>query len=297
MEKNLLPRMMLRRVPGVIGYILLAVLALTAREVRGAGEVQVAAGDVSDTRSTTSSSTGLELTLNVTGDLLAQAKGVRPIITKAVDDNGTNLLPNKQDHDFKEVKMSGNAVEVKLSLNSPARKAAQVREVDGALEIYVPRHDPQAVVAVNNVQQQTGHPLTSRTLHEMHLTVSVWTRAQYQKYEAQHKSKGSQNGGQELAKGLTDMLASMFGGGHQSGNSIVIVVKDPQDRLVDVGFTDPKGHEVKRNSRMQSGSGDAETITFDFDKKPPANTRLNLYVATPKSIVKTPFKVTAVPLP
>ena len=113
--------------------LMLVLLSTLASAVGVYGQVRVMPGDVKDTRRTDGFFSKLEVEMKVLGDVLAGARGIRVNITKALDETGKNLLPEKKgDDEFKEISSSGNeTAKVDLELKNPARRAMAVQEISG----------------------------------------------------------------------------------------------------------------------------------------------------------------------
>jgi hypothetical protein len=130
----------------------------------------------------------------------------------------------------------------------------------------------------------------------------MWTREQFEarRKAEEEKLKKSEKGG-ELGEALGQALGKIFGGlfgslDNLSEHSIAFQIKDPQSRLVGIEFQDAKGAVIS-GSRLSSGGSEDQTRIHDFESKLPDAARVRLYVLTPRSVVKTPFKLNNLPLP
>src|SRR4051812_40103635 len=123
----------------------IAVMALT-RVLFAQDNVQVALGDVKDTRTTGTFFAGLEIQLKVIGDALEDASSVRAVVKSCTDDTGRDLIdPEKNERDFTKVH-SGTNTTLPLKLKNPARKSVSIPQLSGELELFVPKKDPAASI-------------------------------------------------------------------------------------------------------------------------------------------------------
>jgi len=216
------------------------------------------------------------------------------VVKSATDDTGRNLLDSEQaEARFEEVRSSSRAgaATVKLKLRNPARKAATLKEVRGEVQLFVPKNDPQAGVFVRDVMQQSGKMVESPALKASGIEVMPLNKTDYDERKAKQKeNKGAITGAIENAFG------GLFGGfATMNDNSLALLVRDPDGKLVNVEFEDADGKKVRSNSRMTSGERNAQTRIYEFNSKPPRT--IILQVLTPKALVSSPFDLKDVPLP
>jgi hypothetical protein len=289
----------------------LAALVVVALGSASVAQVRVMPGDVKDTRRTDGFFNKLEVELKVLGDVLAQAKGIRYTVEKAVDETGKNLInEEKTGSDFEEIS-NPDSVKIELELKNPSRQAMTVKEISGTLEIFAPQRDPASSVTVPSFVKQTGKMIANPALKAAGLEVTIWTKEQFEankkaeeeklkKAMEERRKKGAKEG-EDIADALAEGLAKMFGGmfgafGQMGENSVAFQVNDPNARLISIEFETAQGKSIERNGRMTMGD-QPKTMIYEFDEKLPATARLKVYLITPKSLVKVPFKLTDVPLP
>lgn len=293
----------------------LAALAIFAFSVVAAAQVRVLEGSVNESRRNDGFSSGLQVDLKVVGDVLKDAKGIRVIIERAVDETGRNLLDEKKvEKDFKEINLEGeNSTKLRLELKPSERKAAVIKEISGYLEIFLPAKDPKSVITIADVMKGAGKPLVNPALTSAGLEVTVWTREQFEarrkaeeerirKEQEEKRKKGGAQPMEELGEllvaGLSKLFGGMFGGFDElSENSIVLTIKDPNDKLLGIEFEDAKGKPLKTGRSSSSGGQDGRTSVFDLDEKLTDTARLKFAVLTPASVSKVPFKLVNVALP
>ncbi len=280
-------------------------------------QVRVMPGEVKDTRRTDGFFNKLEVEMKVVGEILTDAKGIRVLVTKAVDETGKDLIPEKEkEKEFKEVDSSDKStIKVELELKNPSRQALAVQEISGTLELFVPKRDPAAIVTVPDLGRAVGHPFVDPGLKAAGIEISIWNNEQYQTrrkaeeeklkkaFEEEKKKKIAEGGapeadlGEALAGGLMKIFGGLFGAMTEMGeNGIAIQVNDPKKQLVGIEFRDASGKEVSHQGRTTMG-GEERTMLYEFAEKLPATTQIKLFLMTPRSVVKLPFRLTGVPLP
>lgn len=278
-------------------------------------QVRVLEGAVAETRRNDGFSSGLQVELKVVGDQLKDAKGIRVTLDKAVDETGKNLLDQKKaEKDFKSLSLQGdNSTKLSLSLLPSERRAAVIKEVSGYLEIFLPTKDARSVITVANVLRGAGKPVADAQLKAAGIEVTVWTREQYEarkkaeeerlrkEQEAKRKRGGAEpleELGELLVEGLGKIFGGMFGGFDElSDTSVVLTIKDPAGKLLDIEFEDAKGTPLKTGSSSSFGSADGKTQVFDLDEKLPDTARVKFAVLTSAAVSRVPFKLMNVTLP
>lgn len=302
----------------------------------GAAEVRTQVGDVKDTRTTGRFFAGLEVELKLTGDALGDAKGIRTTIDKAVDDSGRDLSdPEKQDKAFDALNTRGGGEQVTIKLKNPARKATEIKELTGTLELHMPSADPAATVTVSNMKAVMGKPIEDPALKAAGVEVIVFNKEQFearkkaeeQKKAEQRNNKNKQAGAkdpkavvEELAKldpndpksaeklgaalgeGFGEALAEAFSGlfsGFMSvgEGDLAFATKDPKSRIVSMEIQTAAGKKIDTHGYSSSGEPKSRTEVVHYGQPVPDDARLQIYLATEKSIVAVPLQLTSIPLP
>ena len=293
----------------------LAALFVAAFGPVAAAQVRVLEGKVAETRRTDGFFGGLQVELKVVGDLLKDAKGIRVVVDKAVDETGKNLIDEKTvEKNFSAITLQGdNNTNLSLSLKLSERKATVIREISGYLEIFLPSKDAKSTITVNNVMKSAGRPLTDAGLKAAGVEVTLWTREQYEarkkaeeerirKEQEEKRRRGGneplQELGELLVEGLSKIFGGMFGGFDElSETSVVLTAKDPDAKLLDIAFEDAQGKPLKTGRSNSSGSPEGRTFVFDLDEKLSHTARVKFAVLTPAAVSKVAFKLTNVVLP
>jgi hypothetical protein len=281
-------------------------LALLAVPGLAAGQsLRVTAGTIEDRRTTGKFFGGLEIELKLTGDDLADAKAARVLLKKAVDESGRDLLPEKRsDEDFQKSSGSG-APDLKVNLKNPARGAGAIKEVSGDVELYAPSRDPAATVLVDRLTSRIDKSIDSAALKAQKIGVRLVSpkvyRADAKKREAEmdaemekHKDEMKKEAGDDkTAEALMALVKGFSGMMNDVGdNDVILQIEDEGGRLQDVEVVGQSGVIDTRGS-MSSGG----LKILQFSEKLPPDAKLRFLLKTKKSLLKTPFTLTNVPLP
>lgn len=281
----------------------LALLALPAIVV--AQDLRVTAGTIEDRRTTGKFFGGLEIELKLTGDDLADAKAARVVLKKAVDESGRDLLPEqKRDEDFQTSSGSGGP-NLKVNLKNPARGASAITEVSGDVELYAPSRDPAATVVVDRLTSRMDKPIVSAGLKSQKIGVRLVSPkvhradakkreaemdAEMKKHEAQMKKEVGDDKTAEALMGLVKAFSGMMN--EVGDNDVILQIEDEGGKLQDVEVIGKSG-VISTNGSMSSGG----LKILQYSEKLPPDAKLRFLLKTKKSVLKTPFTLTNVPLP
>lgn len=267
-----------------VGILLLALTSLAA------GDTRVMVKEVKDTRTTGSFFAGLEIKLTVLGDDLSGAKGVKARITRAVDDTGRDLIKEKDTKaDFEQPDDQGKS-ELSLQLKNPSRNAKVVKELAGEVDIYVPRNDPGAVAAINDIVTKGGKPLSEPALKKSEVVITVLTKKQFDEMKKQKKKEAKKDLGNAMIQAFEELFGTLTEVGE---NSIILNVKDPGKKVITIEFLDAKGKKISNPSRMTMG----DIQIFEFSNPLSPKAQMVVYVSTPKSFLSRPFSLGEIVLP
>jgi len=272
-------------------------------------QVRVMAGEVSDTRRSDGFFNKLEVKLKLMGDALAEAKAVRLKVHKAVDETGKDLIGEKtNDDEFEEIASPDENPKLDVELKNPTRRATEVSEISGVIELYTPRNDPTSTVTIAGALRLTGKPLVNPALRAQGVEITLWTKEQFEarkkaeeermkKLAESKRKEAAAEMGEEMAAGLMKIFGGLFGAmSEMDENNIALRLDDKQSKVLSIEFEDAAGKPIRRNSRSTMGDN-PKTIIFGFEQKLPATAKMKIYLMTPKSVVSVPFKVANVPLP
>jgi hypothetical protein len=284
-----------------------SVLAMVALGNEQAADVRVQVGDVKDSRTTGKFFANLEIELKFMGVDLDGAKGLRCMVTKAVDDTGRSLLKEeKEESSYSDINdNNSNQTQIKIKLKNPSRKAATVKELSGEINVFRPDKDPASKVMVTNLVGRPKIVVSHPSLTAAQIQMTVLSKAQYdadlqtEEKAAEAKAKaGADKTGEDIGKAMADgmgkALTGMFGGGMMGGkNSVIIRIKDPQSKLVTVEFLDASGKAIRRDGMSRI----SDIQCYDFSEPLPIGAQLRINVATSKSVVKVPLMLKDLALP
>jgi hypothetical protein len=273
------------------------VLAMVALNSGQAAAVSMQVGDVIDYRSTGKFFAKLEVNLKLMGDELEGAKRIRLLVTKAVDETGRNLIQEENQNKFSEIDNNNpnpTQNQVTVQLKNPSRKAATVQEISGEIELFNPARDPASTVTITNITGRPKFTLSAPSLTAAQIEMTVLSKEQYDKEAKAAEEKNSgMPGSEQMSEEMGKAFAGLFGFGLAgSKNSVIIRVKDPQSKLAKVEFLDASSKDITE-SRMTVN----DVSSYDFSKPLPKSAQLRVYVATTKSLSKTPFTFRDLALP
>ena len=286
----------------------LEALNIVSRTIPGAvlkEGITFATGEIKDNRTSGEFFGGMSVELVMKGDILAHSRGVRHFeILSAQDDKGNDLRKEQQDqsgfsYSYHSGGDSDNQGEMKqqLDLKNPARAAATIQELSGNIELYVPDKDPKSKVLVKGFLKQTGKTILSDSLKKAKVDIAVLNKEQFEamkkKKEEAEAAGGAPAGKDPMTLLLTAFAESFSGYTSVQDNTLVFLIKDPGNRLVDLEVVDDTGKTIPYSSR----SGGSEMRTIDFDGPLPDTAQLAIYVETTTSLVRAPFALNNITLP
>lgn len=279
----------------MICHFLAASTLLFATAFAQAADVRLSVTEVTDARSTGQSHNGMEIRLKLTGDDVASVKGIRTVLTKAVDETGRNLLKDeKQDKDFAPVRDSGTGPETTLRLKNPARRAATVKEITGEVHLFMPDQDPAATVLVKNFRATTDKALPNPRLRQAGLQVTVLSKAGYDALAKKKEQEAREKVEKDLGKAMIKAFEGMFGSFFRVGdNDLILKLADPGKVFINAEVIDGAGNVVPTMSTTYAD----DMRILGFELLLPTDAQLRIFLKTPKSVVTVPVKLVDVALP
>ena len=268
-----------------------------------APQVRISVSEVKDTRTTGQFFAGLEVKLTALGDIYYQADRQRVTVTTAVDDTGHDLRKEKENNEakYESVKEYGGfgpsdsgKSTITLKLKNPTRRAMTIATLEGTLEVFNPKADPRAIVAIDRLPARaTGDQIAHPSLKAGNVELAILNKAQYDAAQQQQLERAKKEAG-EMAGALMGAFAEMFKGfGAMSENSIAIKLNDPHNRIVGFRFVDGSGKEIDRQGWMRSG----DVTVYNFGAPLPADTTLEILLGTSRALTKIPFALKDIALP
>jgi len=257
-----------------------------------AQDVQIRVGDVKDMRTTGQFFAGLDVELKLAGDSLGDAKSMRISIDSATDDTGRSLLDPQHGTDNVEGHF-GQKNTIPLRLKNPGRKAATIKEITGTLELFMPKNDPESTVAIDGWSSKTNAPLDAPALQKAGVKITARDKAQFDAVRAKQKEEKKEKKGPDLG----DAFGQFFGSGNFGENDIALEIEDPEGKVMEVEFQQANGKVIDTGGRSSSTSNKVKTMVLNFRQKLPENSKLMVYLSTPKAQIKVPLALKDIPLP
>lgn len=236
-----------------------------------------------------------------------EAKASRVVVTKAVDDLGTNLVPEDAANVRLEPTQRGQLGAPKegpappaivfAELKNPPRKAKALKEVSGEIELYIPGRDPNGEAGFPKILSMAGKPLAHSALKANGIEVSVLSQAQVaaerRKAEAAERAKLKKDGVTEEEQ-LKDLVESALYSFPKGGEGqIVLRVKDPKQAIQDVKLVDGGGNPQFSGKSEQAGF----TVLEFWGDKPKPDWTMKILMRTDRSLVRHSFVFRDLPLP
>ncbi len=276
---------------------IMSCLILFMTGIAKAGEIQLSVSEVNDNRTTGKFFGGLELKLKAISDKISDAKGIKLNITRAVDNTERDLLKDEsRDQDFtKPDENTPGQAELTLKLKNPARSANTIKEIKGEIIVYVHGKDPNSTAVIKEFMNKAGNPLKHQSLKAAQVEITILTKKQYNEMKAEKEKQAKEEASKmgiagEMAQALLSMFGDIF---EASENSIILDIKDEKKKIIAIEFEDEESKKISSYGTMTMG----ETKVYDFDKPMPANSRMVVFLSTPKSFIKEPMKLTNIALP
>jgi len=178
--------------------------------------------------------------------------------------------------------------------------------VAGDVELYAPSRDPAATVVVDRLTSRMDKPVESAALKAQKIKVRLVSpnvyRADATKRQAEmdaemekHKEdmKKEAGGDDKTAEALIGLVKAFSGMMNDVGdNDVILQIEDEDGKLQDVEVVGKSGLIDTRGS-MSSGG----LKILQYSEKLPPEAKLRFLLKTKKSILRTPFSLTNVPLP
>lgn len=248
--------------------------------------VTATVGEISDKRTTGKFFAGLEIELKLSGPELANAKGIRTVVTAATDDAG-NPLKKKENQfvadGFEELQKAfgggfggekkADEFQVKLEFANPARATKAIKAITGSIELLLPQQDPASVITAT-VSKEAGKPLDNAALKAAGIEIKLLKPEPGAKKPA----------GFSFSASLGE-------------NDLGYEIKDPKKKVAGVEFFAADGKKLESQSRMSSGFNDTKTVSISFKTKPPADSVAKIYIVTEKSVLTVPLNLKDIALP
>ncbi|NEO51971.1 MAG: hypothetical protein F6K54_02005 [Okeania sp. SIO3B5] len=277
-------------------------------------QVEVTVENIIDVRDNamTDNNSGLAIDLKFLGDMLVDAKAMRVNVDRAIDETGKSIVNNESEEsesEFEEISFPGhNFTRVNLTLKSPTRQAATIKEISGTLEMFIPDQNSKSTVTVKNFQEKTGVPISSSVLKYSDIEVLIQKPEDVNQDQCPVDQQATQQEEDSVfASSLTSFFSEIQCGIYastfasiQQDKSVIILIRDADSKLKGIEFESESGEVILPAGSFAINDSEEEVRVYGFKEKLPSKAQLNLYVFTSESsesVVKVPFKVVDIPLP
>lgn len=250
---------------------------------------------IEETRSSIEFTRRLEVLLKVSA-AGKDAAGFRCRAMKAVDDTGTELVPQDRVLGLPD---GFETFGCTLRLNPSGRKASTLQELSGVVEMLLPDRDPNATVKVTGFVGRPRVAVSHPAIAEAGAQLTILTKAELDRMqqEAQKEAKNALGAEAIVGQVFDKMIGQMFAGfgamGGMNENSVIIHASDPNGRIVKIEFFEESGRAIPAGSTFRSG----DQYVYNFPQKLPETAMMRVVLATPKAVVAVPFTFKDVPLP
>jgi hypothetical protein len=235
------------------------------------------------------------------------AKAARVVVTKAVDDLGTNLVPQDAAEARLEPTQRGQfgAPEGKPSpptivfaeLKNPPRKAKVLKEVSGEIELFIPSRDPNGEATLPKFLSLAGktavHPALKANGVEIQFLSGAQVAAERKKAEEAERAKLKKDGytEEESIKEMVESALWSFPKGDDS--EVLLRVRDPKSAIQEIKAFDGEGNPVFAGSSDEAGF---KVLKF-WNETPKPDWSLKVEMRSDKSLVRHTFVFRDLPLP
>ncbi|MFN7987663.1 MAG: hypothetical protein U0529_09335 [Thermoanaerobaculia bacterium] len=236
-----------------------------------------------------------------------EAKAARVVVTKAVDDLGTNLVPEGAANARLEPTQRGQLgpsdgkpsppTIVFAEMKNPPRKAKVLKEVAGEIELFVPSRDPNGEASLPRFLELAGQPVAHAALKANGVELEILSKAQLaaerKKAEDAARAKLRKNGVTD-AESLKEMVeGELYSFPKGEEGEVVLRVKDPKKAIQEIQAADAAGNPVFSGKSESAG---LTTLSF-WNEKPKPDWTLKVRMQSARSLVRYTFSFRDLPLP
>ena len=271
-----------------------------------AKEIQAVFSQISDDRVSGEGDTAkASISVDLPGTKRSEVAAARVFTRKAVDDLGTDLVPEKAaEAQFESVYFDASSVygdvvppvPVSVPMKNASRKAKLLKEVVAEVELYSPSLDPASLVTIPRFLAEAGKPVVSQALKDAGVEVVVLSPAQI---EAERKAWGEKKRAEAKKMGLDgemlEMTVNMAVESFLASSWVnaYLKVTDPNGRVHDYVYLNPAGETQSVNRGEESGY-----VTLGAQgEEPGPDWGLQVRLRTPKVFQRYTFTLRDVALP
>lgn len=251
--------------------------------------------EITDTRSAGGYSSDLKIKLKPIGDDVMEATALKVMVTEAIDDTGKSLINDEKTKDSDFVFPGGSFGYTEIELKNPKRRSTTIKKLTADVALYNPEKDSSAIAVISDFVKKENEELVHKSLANSNVKIRIISKLKYEelksKNEEQLKKEGAMSG---LAQEMMNALGSLFGGFMQvDENSIILLVSDPESKIIKIEFLDENAKKITTDGSMQSG----DNRVYNFKEKLPDSSKLRIYLETKKSISFTKATLNDIALP
>lgn len=251
--------------------------------------------EITDTRSVGGYSSSLKIKLKPLGDEVMDSIALKIMVTSAIDDTGKSLLNDEKTNNDEFVFPGESFSHTEIELKNPKRRSTTIKTLTADVALYNPENDPNAIAMISGFAKKDNEELVHKSLASSNVSIRIISKQQYEEWKSkeqkQLKLEGAAAG---LAQGMMDALGSLFGGFMTvDEKSVIMLVSDPESKIIKIEFLDENNKKIKTNGSMQSG----DNRVYNFSEKLPDSSKLRIYLQTSKSISFAQATVNDIALP
>ena len=236
-----------------------------------------------------------------------EVTAARVVVTKAVDDLGTSLLPDAAAGSRLEPTQRGQLGRpegrpappalVFAEMKNPPRKAKVLKEVAGEIELFVPSRDPNGEARLPAFLELAGRAVSHPALKANGVELTVLSKdqldAERKVAENAARARAKKEGitDEEAVKGVVEGDLYSFPKGEE--NEVVLRVKDPKKAIQEVKVLDGAGNRVFAAGLDEAG---LRVLKFWSDKPKP-DWSMTVEMQSDRSLVRQTFAFRDLPLP
>ena len=236
-----------------------------------------------------------------------EVTAARVVVTKAVDDLGTSLLPDAAAGSRLEPTQRGQLGRpegrpappalVFAEMKNPPRKAKVLKEVAGEIELFVPSRDPNGEATLPEFLALAGQPVANPALKANGVELAILSKAQLagerKKAEDAARAKLKKEGHTD-ADSIREMVESeLYSFPKGEEGEVVLRVKDPRKAIQDIKAFDGEGNPVFAGKSESAG---LTSLAF-WNEKPKPDWTLKVQMQSEKSLVRFTFAFRDLPIP
>ena len=285
-----LPAQVIQKLAGARSTPAPTVVSLVAKETRG--EVVQVADDRASGEGTPST---FEILVRLPDLLEADIVAARVVVKKAVDDLGTNLVPDEAPP-ATLVEGAGASGGVFVRLKNAPRKAKLLRELALEIDLDASMPDPAYLVTIPAFRPGAGRPIVNPVLQAAGIEIVVLTPELLgveKKAVAEAKRVEAVKGGADAASAQQEFDAALDRFILIDDHDTVLKVKDPNKRISYYSFLEADGTVTPAQLHDETGLvvlSPQGLFTSD-------DTSLRIHTKAPRTLTRWAILLKDVPLP